>query len=72
MPAMKNVNYLFTLVYREANKKKGFTETEEHIVATSWNAARDYWSRDATGPLIREECEIITMRKQVPIVAILP
>ncbi len=59
--------YLFTLVYlRQAEDKK--IRFEEHIVAETWQQARDYWNLE----FVDEGVEIEVLHKQVPILAVLP
>jgi len=59
--------YLFTLIYRRQRGKKQH-EYEEHIVAETWEQAREYWDIE----FIDEGVEIIAMKKQVPVISILP
>lgn len=61
--------YLFTMVcYRGIEDKKTQVQTEEHIIAETWQQALEYWKID----LQCLNTEIISMKKQVPVVAIIP
>jgi hypothetical protein len=64
-----STRYLFTMVcFRGIADKKTEIQTTEHIIAETWEQALEYWKIDM-------QClntEIVSMTKQVPVVAICP
>lgn len=59
--------WIFTMVCIRGPEDKR-VKTEEHVCAETWSQALEYWNLDIQD----EATEILSMSKQVPIIAFLP